>query len=127
MFGQQNHYARQQAMKGLMSTKMVEGTQVHDRVMKMIGFINELESLGSQMDQKTKIDAIISPLPNSFNQIVLNFNMNNMVVTLPKFRNMLQRVEDLIKKDKHVVLMFEKGKSFKPKHNKRKFFNNKSK
>ena len=50
-----------------------------------------------------------------------------MVVTLTKLRNMLQRAEDLTKKDKHIVLMFEKGKSSKPKYNKRKFSNNKSK
>ena len=94
--------------------------------MKMTGFINELQSLGSQMEQETKIDAILSSLPDSFNQFVLNFNVNNMVVTLTKLRNMLQRAEDLTKKDKHIVLMFEKGKSSKPKHNKRKFGNNKS-
>ena len=55
----------------------------------MIGFINELESFGSQMDQETIIDAILSSLPDSFNQFVLNFNMNNIVVTLLELRNML--------------------------------------
>ena len=59
MFGQQNRPTRQHAMKGLLSTKMVERTQVHDYVMKMIGFISELESLGSQMDKETKIDEIL--------------------------------------------------------------------
>ncbi|GKU97061.1 hypothetical protein SLEP1_g10245 [Rubroshorea leprosula] len=127
MFGQQNRSARQSAMKGLMSTKMTEGTPVHDHVMTMIGFINELESLGSEMDNETKIDAILSSLPDSFNQFVLNFNMNKMVVTLPELRNMLQRAEELIKKEKPVIMIAEKGKSSKPKYKnkKRNFGNNK--
>ncbi|GKV20304.1 hypothetical protein SLEP1_g30453 [Rubroshorea leprosula] len=126
MFGQQNS-TRQFAMKRLMSTKMTEGTPVHDDVMTMIGFINKLDSLGSKMDNETKIDAILSSLPDSFNQFVLNFNMNMMVVTLYKLCNMLQRVEELIKKEKLVIMIIEKGKSLKPKYKnkKRNFGNNK--
>ncbi|GKV49507.1 hypothetical protein SLEP1_g56257 [Rubroshorea leprosula] len=127
MFGQQNHSVRQSTMKGLMSTKMTEGTPVHDHLMMRIGFINELESLGSEIDNETKIDAILSSLLDSFNQFVLNINMNKMVVTLLKLCNMLQRAKELIKKEKLIIMIVEKGKSSKPKYKnkKRKFGNNK--
>lgn len=127
MFGQQNRSARQQAMKSLMSTKMVAGTPVRDHVMKMIGYINELDSLGSEMDIDTKVDAILSSLPDTFNQFVLNYNMVSMEVTLPELLNMLVRAEGLIVPEKKAVLVTEGGKSSKAKNKRKKFWNNKGK
>jgi hypothetical protein len=118
MFGEQNRSARQTAMKNLMSTKMVEGTPVQEHVLKMISFINELDMLGAEMDAKTKVDAILSSLTDSFNQFIMNYNMNKMDVTLLELLNMLQAAEDLIKKDKPIVMLAEKLEStlkFKPK------------
>ncbi|XP_077221647.1 uncharacterized protein LOC143855416 [Tasmannia lanceolata] len=39
MFGQQNRSARQIAIKGLVSTKMVEGTPVRNHMLKMMGHV----------------------------------------------------------------------------------------
>ncbi|EOX98948.1 Polyprotein-like protein [Theobroma cacao] len=104
MFGEQNRSARQAALKGLMSTKMVEGSPVCEHVLKMISFINELEMLGAKMDAETK-----------------------MVVTLSELLNMLRVTEDLIKKnDKPVIVLTEKASDskFKPKSkNKNNTFN----
>ena len=74
----------------LMSTKMVEGTPVREHVLKMISFINELDLLGAEMDAETKVDAILSSLADSFNQFIMNYNMNKMDVTLSELLNMLQ-------------------------------------
>ncbi|XP_028114433.1 uncharacterized protein LOC114312403 [Camellia sinensis] len=94
MFGEQSRSARQIAMKGLMSTKMVE-----------------------DIDGETKIDAILSSLPDSYNQFILNYNMNKMIVTPLELLNMLQVAEDLIKKSQPTVMMGEKEspRKFKPK------------
>uniref|UniRef100_A0A2N9H6H8 Integrase catalytic domain-containing protein n=1 Tax=Fagus sylvatica TaxID=28930 RepID=A0A2N9H6H8_FAGSY len=118
MFGEQSRSARQTAMKNLMSTKMVEGTPVREHVLKMISFINELDMLGAEMDAETKVDAILSSLTDSFNQFIMNYNMNKMDVTLSELLNMLQAAEDLIKKEKPAVMLAEKLEStlkFKPK------------
>ena len=118
MFGEQSRSARQTAMKKLMSTKMVEGTPVREHVLKMISFINELDMLGAEMDAETKVDAILSSLTDSFNQFIMNYNMNKMDVTLSELLNMLQAAEDLIKKEKPTVMLAEKLEStlkFKPK------------
>ena len=109
MFGEQSRSARQIAMKNLMSTKMVEGSPVREHVLKMISFINELDFLGAEMDGDTKVDAILSSLPDSFNQFVLNYNMNKMNVTLSELLNMLLSAQDLIKKDKPTVMVTKKS------------------
>lgn len=49
--------------------------------MKLIGDISGLETLGFEMDNDTKIDAILSSLPDSYNQSVMDFNINNLAVT----------------------------------------------
>ncbi|KAL0010802.1 hypothetical protein SO802_005910 [Lithocarpus litseifolius] len=118
MFGEQSRSAWQTAMKNLMSTKMVEGTPVREHVLKMISFINELDMLGAEIDSETQVDAILASLPDSFNQFIMNYNMNKMVVTLSELLNMLKAAEDLIKKEKPTVMLAEKSDSslkFKPK------------
>ncbi len=119
MFEMQNRSARMNAMQGLMSTKMVEGTPIHDHVMTMIGYINVLDSLGAEMDHTTKIDIILCSLPKSFNNFVLNFHMNDKVVTLPELRNMLQRAEELLKKDKPIMVMEGQSSTTRRKNNKK--------
>ncbi|KAH0724965.1 hypothetical protein KY284_000830 [Solanum tuberosum] len=54
MFGDQGQSAKQTAMRTLMNTKMVEGTPVRDHVMKMIGFLNELEVLRAEIDNDSQ-------------------------------------------------------------------------
>ncbi|XP_028051930.1 uncharacterized protein LOC114256474 isoform X3 [Camellia sinensis] len=115
MCGEQSRSAHQ--MKGLMSTKMVEGTLVWERVLKMISFINILETLGADVDSETKIDVILSSLPDFYNQFILNYNINKMIVAPSELLNILQVAKDLIKKSQPTVLISEKEgpRKFKPK------------
>ncbi|KAL3522646.1 hypothetical protein ACH5RR_015480 [Cinchona calisaya] len=46
IFGEQSRNTRQVVMKNLMSTKMVESTPVWEHKLKMMSFIDELDSLG---------------------------------------------------------------------------------
>ena len=99
MFGEESRSARQTFMKYLMSTQTTEGTLVQEYVLKMIYFINKLDMINVEMDSETKVDAILASLPNSFNQLVMNYNMNKMNVTLFELLEMLHEIEDLIKKE----------------------------
>jgi len=91
----------------------------------MISFINELDMLGAEIDSETQVDAILPSLPDSFNQFIINYNMNKMEVTLSKLLNMLKAAEDHIKKENSIVMFAEKsntslklkpkGKNFKRK------------
>ncbi|XP_020266899.1 uncharacterized protein LOC109842432 [Asparagus officinalis] len=62
LYEERNRTARQNAMSGLMNTKMAEGTPVQAHVHKMIGYINELESLGAELDNESKVNAILASL-----------------------------------------------------------------
>ena len=99
MFGEESRSARQTFMKYLMSTQTTEGTLVQEYVLKMIYFINKLDMINVEMDSETKVDAILASLPNSFNQLVMNYNMNKMNVTLFELLEILEEIEDLIKKE----------------------------
>ena len=66
MFGDYGKPARQVAMQKLMGAKMAEGTPVREHVLKMIGFLNELETLGATIETQTQVDIILNSLPASF-------------------------------------------------------------
>ena len=86
-------------MKYLMFIQTIEGTLVQEHVLKKIYFINKVDMIDVELDSETKVDAILASLPNSFNQLVMNYNMNKMNVTLFELLEMLEEIEDLIKKE----------------------------
>ncbi|KAK5839219.1 hypothetical protein PVK06_007993 [Gossypium arboreum] len=63
-------------------------------VLKMIGYIESLEKLGVEL----ATDVILQSLTNSFSQIVLNFNMNEINKTLPQLLSMLRIAKSHMKK-----------------------------
>ncbi|XP_077232253.1 uncharacterized protein LOC143867816 [Tasmannia lanceolata] len=95
MFGEQNRTARHIAIKGLVSTKMVEGTLVRDHMLKMIGYLNELEVLGAMLDGESQVDMVLASLPPSFNDFVMNYQMSKLSMMLIELLNHLQSTEDL--------------------------------
>ena len=99
MFGEESRSARQTSMKYLMFIETIEGTLVQEHVLKMIYFINKVDMIDVELDSETKVDAILESLPNSFNQLVMNYNMNKMNVTLFELLEILEEIEDLIKKE----------------------------
>ncbi|XP_024035561.1 uncharacterized protein LOC112096367 [Citrus clementina] len=56
MFGQNTHFTREAALKRITDTKMEEGTKVHDHVLKMMDYLNEVEIHGLQINDKSKIN-----------------------------------------------------------------------
>ena len=50
MFGEYGRPARKIAMQKIMNAKKLEGTLVREHVLKMISFLNELETLGANID-----------------------------------------------------------------------------
>ncbi|XP_077215674.1 uncharacterized protein LOC143850301 [Tasmannia lanceolata] len=104
MFGQQNHNARQIMIKGLVSTKMVERTPVRD-MLKMMGYLNELEVLGAMLDAESQVGIVLASLPPSFNDFVMNYHMNKLSMTLIELLNHLQSTVDLKKKNKRILFL----------------------
>ena len=63
----------------------------------MIGFLNELETLGATIDTQTQVDIILNSLPASFVQFKLNYNMNQMNFLMSELMSSLQSAEGVIK------------------------------
>ncbi|KAK8541025.1 hypothetical protein V6N13_026489 [Hibiscus sabdariffa] len=81
-----------------------------------MGYIQTLEKLGFALNDELAIDVVLQSLPDSFNQFVLNFNMNEINKTLPQLLSMLRTAEGNMKKggSKFVLMVREsKGKGKK--------------
>ncbi|KAK8670112.1 hypothetical protein V6N13_104873 [Hibiscus sabdariffa] len=106
---------RYETSKALFQCKMSEGSPVGAHVIKMMGYIQTLEKLGFALNDELATDVILQSLPDSFNQFVLNFNMNEINKTLPQLLGMLRTAESNMKKggSKSVLMVRvakEKGK-----------------
>ena len=73
LYGEQSRAARYDISKNLFRAKMQEGSSVHEHVLKMIGYIEQLEQLGFCMDSELSIDLVLQSLPESFSQFVMNY------------------------------------------------------
>ncbi|KAK8600839.1 hypothetical protein V6N12_050687 [Hibiscus sabdariffa] len=106
---------RYETSKALFQCKMSEGSSVGAHVIKMMGYIQMLEKLGFTLNDELATDVILQSLSDSFNQFVLNFNMNEINKTLPQLLGMLRTAESNMKKggSKSVLMVRvakEKGK-----------------
>ncbi|KAI9128822.1 hypothetical protein K1719_000305 [Acacia pycnantha] len=67
------------------------------------------------MSQELATDLILNSLPDSYDQFVMNYNMNNMEKSISELHGMLKTAEQSIKKKPITVLMVQKGKGMKKK------------
>ncbi|KAK9037006.1 hypothetical protein V6N11_021929 [Hibiscus sabdariffa] len=107
---------RYETSKALFQCKMSEGSPVGAHVNKMMGYIQTLEKLGFALNDELAIDVVLKSLPDSFNQFILNFNMNEIEKILPQLHGMLRTAEGNMKKggSKSVLMVLEaKGKGKK--------------
>ena len=59
MFGEQGRSVRQETMRQIYNTKMVEGTSVREHCLRMISNLNTLEVLGVDIDGESQVDMIL--------------------------------------------------------------------
>ncbi|CAA7021407.1 unnamed protein product [Microthlaspi erraticum] len=117
MFQEQARTERYQTVKTLIECKLPKNSPVSPHVIKMMGYIDNLAKLDCPISQELATDLILQSLPSSFDQFVMNYNMNNMTKTLTELHGMLKSAEPNIMKDTPHVLMVQGGKKFK-KHGK---------
>ncbi|KAL4366838.1 hypothetical protein GQ457_05G023820 [Hibiscus cannabinus] len=112
----QERQERYETSKALFQCKMSEGSPVGAHVIKMMSYIQMLEKLGFALNDELAIDVVLQSLSDSFNQFVLNFNMNEINKTLPQLLGMLRIAEGNMKKggSKSILMVREaKGKGKK--------------
>ena len=101
---------RFQVSKALFNSKLAEGNPVGPHVLKMIGYVENLERLGFPLGKELATDLILQSLPDSFSQFVLNFNMNDLDRSLPELLSMLRTTEQNMKSKGKSILMISNGK-----------------
>ncbi|XP_073130816.1 uncharacterized protein [Henckelia pumila] len=105
LYGAQTRAERFTTVKALMTTRMREGTSVHEHGVRMIGYIERLVSLDMVLPHELLVDVLLLSLPDSFDGFVVNFNMNKIEATLEELVNMLTSFEGTMKKEKPVLLV----------------------
>jgi len=75
---QQTRIERYKAHKSLVECKMSPSSSVSAHVIKMKGYINNLERLDAKMRHEMSIDMILEVLPPSCEQFIMNYNMHDM-------------------------------------------------
>ena len=78
MFENQARVERYNISKSLFSCKLAEGSPVGPHVIKMIGYIETLDRLGSELHDDLAIDVILQSLPPSDVPFIMNFQINGM-------------------------------------------------
>lgn len=109
MFENQARVERYNISKSLFSCKLAEDSPVSPHVIKMIGYIETLDRLGSELHQDLATDVILQSLPASYEPFIMNFQMNGLDKTLSELHGMLKTAEESIKKNPNHVMMIQKG------------------
>ncbi|KAG6521941.1 hypothetical protein ZIOFF_019075 [Zingiber officinale] len=120
LYGAQTRSVRHATVKELMMARMRDGVSVHEYGVKMIGLIEKLMNLDLVIPHELSTNIILLSLPSSFDNFVVNFNMNKLEATLEELVNMLANYEAVMKKEKSIFLMGSSSRSKKGPKKKRK-------
>ncbi|XP_054015959.1 uncharacterized protein LOC128896626, partial [Hylaeus anthracinus] len=112
LFGESSRIVRFRISKELFGSRMSEGQDVGQYVLKMINLIYQLENLDFDMHFQLKTDLILQSLPSSFDAFITNYQMNKVECSLPELLNMLITYQNQ-KKGKGKEVAFVMGSSSK--------------
>ncbi|GJX14127.1 zinc finger, CCHC-type containing protein, partial [Tanacetum coccineum] len=105
MFSKQAEQELLQTVREFHTCKEEEGQSVTSHVLKMKGYIDNLERLGQPVGQNLAVSLILVSLNKDFTSFVQNFNMHGMGKTVNELHAMLKlHEESLPKKDANPAL-----------------------
>ncbi|GJV16770.1 hypothetical protein Tco_1362093 [Tanacetum coccineum] len=105
MFSKQAEQELLQTVREFHTCKQEEGQSVSSHVLKMKGYIDNLERLGQPVGQNLAVSLILVSLNKDFTSFVQNFNMHGMGKTVNELHAMLKlHEESLPKKDANPAL-----------------------
>ncbi|KAI3821376.1 hypothetical protein L1987_08943 [Smallanthus sonchifolius] len=114
MFQNQARQEIYDTMISLTNCRMQEGTPVGLHVSKMKGYAERLKRLGSPLQNDLAIIMILRSLPKSYNQFVINYNMNGFEKSISELLGMLRVAERNLTTKSPSVLMTRDGQIKKP-------------
>jgi hypothetical protein len=74
----------------------------------MMGYIETLKNLGSEIKDGLATDVILQSLLMSYESFIVNFHMNDMEKSVVELHEMLKTLEESIKKNINHVMMVQK-------------------
>ncbi|PWA48406.1 zinc finger, CCHC-type [Artemisia annua] len=110
MFEQQAEQELFDTVKSFHACKQEEGQSVSSYVMKMKGYLDQMDRLGYPMPQILGVSLILTSLSKDYDQFVQNYNMHSMGKTIAELHNMLKLAEKGMPKKAPVVLAINKGR-----------------
>ena len=109
MFQKQAHQELFDTTRAFHSCKMEEGQSVSSYVLKMKGYIEQLERLGSPVDNRLAISFILNSLTKAYDNFVVNFTMQGWDKSVGELHHMLKTAEQKIPQKTPAVLMIREG------------------
>ncbi|GKA33624.1 retrotransposon protein, putative, ty1-copia subclass [Tanacetum coccineum] len=116
MFGKQAGVKRFDLMQTFHACKQEEGKYVSSHVLKMKGYVEQLESLGYVLPQEISVGLILNGLTSDFAGFVMKYNRHNMEKTIGKLHALLIEYEKGLPKKAATpqVLAIQGGRIQKP-------------
>ncbi|KAL0293312.1 UNVERIFIED_CONTAM: hypothetical protein Sangu_3240100 [Sesamum angustifolium] len=107
-----DRHIRYAVMKAFFGVRMIEGSSEGEHGVMMLSLMEKLKDLQADFDkEKTYFDVILQSLPPSYDQLIINYNMNRLEKSLHALINMLVQYEATIEKSAPLVLMGESSSS----------------
>ncbi|KAK4407812.1 hypothetical protein Sango_0362200 [Sesamum angolense] len=85
-----DRHIRYAMMKAFFDARMIEGSSVREHGVMMLSLVEKLKDLQADFNkEETYVDVILQSLPPSFDQCIMNYNMNWLEKNLHELINML--------------------------------------
>nr|GFB78189.1 zinc finger, CCHC-type [Tanacetum cinerariifolium] len=111
LFAQQAEHELLQTTRDFYSCKQEEGQSVSSYVLKMKGYIDNLEHLGHPITLGLGVSLILIGLRKEYNGFVQNYNMHSMGKTVNELHAMLKLHEETLPKNNaHALYAIRAGK-----------------
>ncbi|KAL0318248.1 UNVERIFIED_CONTAM: hypothetical protein Scaly_2850700 [Sesamum calycinum] len=107
-----DRHIRYAMTKTFFGARMIEGSSVRKHGVMMLSLVEKLKDLQANFDkEETYVDVILQSLPHSYDQFIINFNMNGLEKSLHELVNMVVLYEATIEKFSPSVLVGEASTS----------------
>ncbi|KAL0394428.1 UNVERIFIED_CONTAM: hypothetical protein Slati_4409000 [Sesamum latifolium] len=113
-----DRHVRYAVTKAFFDARMIERSSIREHGVMMLSLVERLKDLQADFEkEETYVDVILQSLTPSFDQFIINYNMNGLEKSLHELINMLVHYEATIEKSAPSVQVGEastfkaKGKS----------------
>ncbi|KAL0287855.1 UNVERIFIED_CONTAM: hypothetical protein Sradi_7115900 [Sesamum radiatum] len=107
-----DRHIRYAVMKAFFVARMIEGSSVQEHRVMMLSLVEKLKNLQADFEKEEMyVDVVLQSLPPSFDQFIINYNMNGLEKKIHVLINMLIQYEVTIEKSAPSVLVGEASTS----------------